>query len=201
MNKVISFAKLSGIIFPIIMILQIAAAGFKVNNVIIGVIVNVLMSAVWITFFALLINACAKRSPVVTPCWIAIAAVSIDFISGLINSYASYQIIQEDYDWSIISPLFTVSGAMFFVYSLAFAVAFIWLSRYFKKGSTLKAMSIIIAIVAIALPIINMTVKPWNISDESTRNIAVLALAIFRYLIIYLPPTIFFLAFSKLKKS
>ena len=200
MNKVFSFAKIAGICFPVIMILQIVLTVFKMHNPYLNMVINLAVDGLWIAFFFLLIQASAKRSPVVTPSWIAIGAFAIALIAGTLSSFGSLMVINNSDNWETITTLFTASNIMHYIYAIGVAVAFFWLSKYFPKGSVLKAMCIVIAVVAVLVQISNLTIHPWKIEDESTRNMVQMGLSIFWALCVFIPPTIFFFAFSKLKK-
>jgi hypothetical protein len=200
MNKVFPFAKFAGICFPMIMVFQIVISILRKSNPIISVSSSFLVNAIWIIFFILLIRASAKHSPVVPPSWIAIVAFVCSFASSCLSSYFTTLYLNDSEDWDFLSKLITASNVMHYIYAVALVVAFIWLSRFFPKGSISKAMCITIAVVTIVIQISNLTIHPWKIEDESTRNLVQMGLSILWTLALYIPPTIFFLAFSKLKK-
>lgn len=200
MNKLFSFANIAGIIFPVIMVLQIILSIFRMHNPYFNVAIYLVINGLWIAFFTLLIQASVKRSPIVPPSWIAIGAFAISLIAGCISSYGSILIVNKSDNWETIASLFSVSSVLHYIYAIAVAVAFFWLSKYFPKGSVLKAMCIVIAVVAVLVQISNLTIHPWKIEDESTRNMVQMGLSIFWALCSFIPPTIFFIAFLKLKK-
>ena len=200
MNKLFSFANIAGIIFPVIMVLQIILSVFRMHNPYFNVAIYLVINGLWIAFFTLLIQASVKRSPIVPPSWIAIGAFAISLIAGCISSYGSILIVNKSDNWETIASLFSVSSVLHYIYAIAVAVAFFWLSKYFPKGSVLKAMCIVIGVVAVLDQISNLTIHPWKIEDESTRNMVQIGLSVFWALCSFIPPTIFFIAFSKLKK-
>ncbi len=200
MNKLFSFANIAGIIFPVIMVLQIILSVFRMHNPYFNVAIYLVINGLWIAFFTLLIQASVKRSPIVPPSWIAIGAFAISLIAGCISSYGSILIVNKSDNWETIASLFSVSNVLHYIYAIAAAVAFFWLSKYFPKGSVLKAMCIVIAVVAVLIQISHLTIHPWKIENESTRNTVQIGLSVFWALCSFIPPTIFFIAFSKLKK-
>ena len=201
MNKVFSYARIAGICLPVIMILQIALSLTKTNNPLLNILVGFLVDALWIVFFTLLIRASAKRSPVVAPSWIGIAAFAMAFLSTCISSYGSSLIIAESDNWETTANLFAVSDVIHYAYVACIAVAFIWLSKYFPKGSILKVMCFVIAIVPILLLVYNLAVHPWKWEDEHMRNTIMTITSVLWPVLIFIPETIFLFAFSKLKKS
>lgn len=200
MNKLFSFANIAGIIFPVIMVLQIILSVFRMHNPYFNVAIYLVINGLWIAFFTLLIQASVKRSPIVPPSWIAIGAFAISLIAGCISSFGSLMVINNSDNWETITTLFTASNIMHYIYAIGVAVAFFWLSKYFPKGSVLKAMCIVIAVVAVLIQISHLTIHPWKIENESTRNTVQIGLSVFWALCSFIPPTIFFIAFSKLKK-
>lgn len=200
MNKLFSFANIAGIIFPVIMVLQIILSVFRMHNPYFNVAIYLVINGLWIAFFTLLIQASVKRSPIVPPSWIAIGAFAISLIAGCISSYGSILVINNSDNWETITTLFTASNIMHYIYAIGVAVAFFWLSKYFPKGSVLKAMCIVIAVVAVLIQISHLTIHPWKIENESTRNTVQIGLSVFWALCSFIPPTFFFIAFSKLKK-
>lgn len=200
MNKLFSFANIAGIIFPVIMVLQIILSVFRMHNPYFNVAIYLVINGLWIAFFTLLIQASVKRSPIVPPSWIAIGVFAISLIAGCISSFGSLMVINNSDNWETITTLFTASNIMHYIYAIGVAVAFFWLSKYFPKGSVLKAMCIVIAVVAVLIQISHLTIHPWKIENESTRNTVQIGLSVFWALCSFIPPTIFFIAFSKLKK-
>lgn len=201
MNKVFPFAKIAGICFPIIMVFQIIVGIFRLNNLVIGFSVNFLVDALWIVFFALLICASSKHSPVVLPSWIAIGSFAIGLVSLGLSNYVTSLILKGTDDLEVMSKLSTVSNVLNYVCLIAGVTAFIWLSIYFPKKSVLKATCIIIAIVMILIRVYYLTFHAWKIEDDSTRNMILTGLSVFWSLAVYIPYSVFCLSFSKLKKS
>lgn len=201
MNKVFTSAKIAGICYPFIMVLQLVLVATKNNGAWATLLSSILVCGLWIVFLSLLISASNKKSPVVTPSWIVIIGFILAFISGCFASYASHLVMNESDNWHTIGQLYSVSGIIHDIDAVIIAIGLIWLSKYFEKGSTLKAMAIMIAIVTVLIPVLNLTVKPWNISDEDTRMTVTLIYSAVRILLIYIPPTIFFFSFAKLKKA
>lgn len=196
------FSKLAGTILVLILIYELVYyflnIGVFSGDRLIGVIHSIFIDASWITFFILLIKASVKRSPIITPSIIAIVAFSMDLIAACVSVYF---IRMEEYDWLIIDTLSIVSGVANCIYILTAVIAFFWLSKYFQKGSVLKAMSITIAVVTILSYLSNLFIYPWNIEEESMRNIVQKSLSIFWTIASFIPQIVFFFAFSKLKKE
>lgn len=200
MNKVFSFAKIAGILFPVILVLRIIVIVFGVHNPYLNVAISLTINGIWIAFFTLLIQASVKRSPVIPPSWIAIGAFAVSLIAGCIYSYGSILMTKNSVNITAIAPIYAVSSLSNYISACAIAVAFFWLSQYFSKGSVLKAMCIVIGVVAILSQISHLIIHPWKIANESTRNMVQTGLTVFWALCSYIPKTIFFVAFSKLKK-
>ena len=201
MNKVFPYARIAGISLLVIMILQIALSLTKTSNPLLNILVGFLVDGLWIVLFTLLIRASTKRSPVLAPSWIGIAAFAMVFFSTCISSYGSSLIIAESDNWETIGNLFAVSNVMHYAYVACIAVAFIWLSKFFPKGSILKLMCFIIAIVPILLLVYNLAIHPWKWEDEHMRNTITTITSVLWPLLIFIPEAIFLFAFSKLKKS
>lgn len=201
MNKVFSFAKIAGICLIAVLVLQVVLSLTKSNSPLLNIAIGFIVDSVWVAFFVLLIQSSAKRSPVITPSWIALGAFVAAFISSCFSSYASSLISNSSEDWDKLSTLFTVSNVFHYIYVICIAVGFFWLSKYFQKGSLTKIMCIIIAIVPILLQIYNLTVHPWEIEDEGTRNMLTTVVSVVWPSVIFIPQSIFLFAFSKLNKS
>jgi len=198
MNRVLSYSRIAGICFPLIMLLQVVLTILRKHNPYMSVAIHIATYALWIVFFVLVIRASAKRSPIITPSWIAIGAFATGLAANCLSSYGSIMLLHATDNWESISTMYTASSIMYYVYSIAVAVAFIWLSKYFPKRSVLRTLCIIIGAVAILIQISNITIHPWKIEDESVRIIAQIGLSVFWSLCAYIPPTLFFLKFSKL---
>lgn len=201
MNKVFSFAKIAGICLIAVLVLQVVLSLTKSNSPLLNIAIGFIVDSVWVAFFVLLIQSSAKRSPVIIPSWIALGAFVAAFISTCFSGYASSLLTNSSEDWGTISTLFTVSNAFHYIYVICLAAGFFWLSKFFQKGSLTKIMCIVIAIVPILLQIYNLTVHPWKIDDESTRNMLLTVVSVVWPAVIFIPQSIFLFAFSKLNKS
>lgn len=201
MNKVFSFAKIASVCLIAVLVLQVVLGLSKSNSPLLNITISFIVDAVWVAFFVLLIKSSAKRSPVITPSWIALGAFVAAFISSCFSGYASSLISKSSEDWDTLSTLFTVSNAFHYIYVICIAVGFLWLSKFFQKGSLTKIMCIVIAIVPILLQIYNFTVHPWEIDEESTRNLLTMVVSVIWPALVFIPQSIFLFAFSKLNKS
>ena len=199
MNKVFSFAKIAGICLIAVLILQVVLSLTKSHSPLLNIAIGFIVSSVWVAFFVLLIQSSAKRSPVIIPSWIALGAFVAAFISTCLSSYASSLLPNSSEDWGTISTLFTVSNAFHYIYDICLAAGFFWLSIFFQKGSLTKIMCIVIAIVPILLHL--LTVHPWRIDDESTKNMILTVVSVVWPAVKFIPQSIFLFAFSKLNKS
>lgn len=201
MNKVFSFAKIAGICLIAVLVLQVVLSLTKSNSPLLNIAIGFIVDSVWVAFFVLLIQSSSKRSPVIIPSWIALGAFVAAFISTCLSSYASSLLTNSSEDWDTISTLFTVSNAFHYIYVICLAAGFFWLSIFFQKGSLTKIMCIVIAIVPILLQVYNLTVHPWEIDDESTRNMLLTVVSVVWPAVIFIPQSIYLFAFSKLNKS
>ena len=83
----------------------------------------------------------------------------------------------------------------------ATVIGFIWLSKFFAKGSPQKAASIIIPIVIVANYVVSTFLyKPWSIEDESKRILVMHIRSIIDYVVTYGSAFFFMFSLSKLKK-
>lgn len=202
MDRITSFAKIAGFCFLTIMLYDILIPflGPIPNSIIIGTTLSFILNALWVIFFILLISASVKRSPVITPSWIAIFAFVLVFIRTCFLNY-SYSLYKADTkNWSTISTINTVSSILYYVFVITLVIAFIWLSKYFQKKSFLKSMCIVIAVAPVVILLSNIFIHPWKIDNESTRNNIQIGLSLFESLTSFIPEILFFFAFSKLKK-
>ena len=199
MNKVFSFAKIASVCLIAVLVLQVVLSLTKSNSPLLNIAVGFIVYSVWVAFFVLLIQSSAKRSPVIIPSWLALGAFVAAFISTCLSSYASSLLTNSSEDWGTISTLFTVSNAFHYIYDICLAAGFFWLSIFFQKGSLTKIMCIVIAIVPILLQI--LTVRPWRIDDESTKNMLLTVVSVVWPAVKFIPQSIFLFAFSKLNKS
>lgn len=200
MNKVFSFAKIAGICLIAVLVLQVVLSLTKSNSPLLNIAIGFIVDSVWVAFFVLLIQSSAKRSPVIIPSWLALGAFVAAFISICFSGYASSLLTNySSEDWGTISTLFTVSNAFHYIFDICLAAGFFWLSIFFQKGSLTKIMCIVIAIVPILLHI--LTVHPWRIDDESTKNMLLTVVSVVWPAVKFIPQSIFLFAFSKLNKS
>lgn len=189
MKTVFPYARIAGILLLVMMMIDmVMTLVFEGTGVdVVGLVVQVL----WIVFFALLIRASAKHSPVVPPSWIAIVAFSVGILLFCISAFFRWEL----YHYTSTTALITVSNVISLV---GRAVAFIWLSRYFPRGSVLQVMCFLIAILPVFLLVTGFLTYYWGVYPE--RNIVFIR-NIVRSLATYVPQIIFLFAFSKLKKS
>lgn len=161
MNKLLSFAKIAGIclllplLFQVILLFSHSYNHFLVAlDLLIGLIPNVL----WIIFFSFLIKASVKSSPVIAPSYVAIVAFGIALIANFLFPLLSELTKGWDGELGIASNVLNL-----LVYPIVVAVAFIWLSKFFQKGSTLKITCIVIALVALINIIFTLLFRNWTV--------------------------------------
>jgi len=198
MNKLFSYSKIAafGVIF--LLIIQIALVFVEGKSMLfITNSLGAIYCVLWIVLFALIATKSVKGSPLVAPSFITGAGYVLSIVS-IILFVIGYIVISEDtynYQWYVVANIVNI------VAMAATVIGFIWLSKFFAKGSPQKAASIIIPIVIVANYVVSTFLyKPWSIEDESKRILVMHIRSIIDYVVTYGSAFFFMFSLSKLKK-
>ena len=198
MNRIFPFSKIAGFLTLALCAFLIALQFIKIeaSNILWEALAS-LKPILWIVFFALLISASNKKSALIAPSWIGIWSYVFYFVSSALSAIAIRIYLTTE---SFPTTLFTISGCLDFVYVAGTIVTFIWLARYFAKGSLQKFAAIFIPICAVVLFVSQFIFNFLQIDNEATRLIATKIYSVVRVFFSLMPSALFFFAFSKLKK-
>lgn len=202
MNRLFNFAKVFAICFLVLSVIQgilIIIQNVPILHTQFGYYVittmALILTGLWLTFYAMIIANSANRSPVVIPSWIAIAALIFALANSILGIYK-----QLDYNPHISS----ISGILRWADAIGAAVSFIWLSKYFQRGSILRVMAIMLAVLNIVEPIFYMVI-PWgklySLLNYNLATVIWIVISLFWRIMFLVPTTIFLFAFSKLKNK
>lgn len=198
MNKLFSYSKIAAFSVIFLLIIQIAFIFVEGESMLfISKGLNAIYCMLWIVLFGLIVKQSVKTSPLVTPSFITGAGYVLSIVS-IILFVIGYIVISEDtynYQWYVVANIVNI------VAMAATVIGFIWLSKFFAKGSPQKTASIIIPIVIAADFIVSTFLyKPWTIEDESKRILAMHIRSIIDYVVTYGSAFFFMFSLSKLKK-
>lgn len=187
MNKLFSYSKNAAFIVIFLLLAQIALTFVEGKYFMyIRNLVGIIFCILWIVLFALIAKKSVKNSPLITPSYIIIVGYVFSII-GIIISVMVH--------WYLGAAIMNV------IAMVATVIGFIWLSKFFAKGSLQKVASIIIPIVIAADFIVSTFLyKPWTIEDESKRILAMHIRSIIDYVATYGSAFFFMFSLSKLKK-
>lgn len=187
MNKVFSYSKVAGYVAIILLILSLASIQSPLPTALSSCL-WLLNPLLWVVFFVLLIQCSVKKSAIITPAAISLAAWILNVIQQVIC------IIANSTGWN--STFITINYVLIALFYIALIVGFIWLAKYFEKGSLQQISIILVPIVSAVLFIIH-TIRFFLNCYATTPP----AIEVLNTLLLSLPAIIFFFAFSKLKKS
>ena len=197
MNKLFSYSKTAAFCIIFLLALQIALIFIEGRSLLyITNGLSALYCVLWIVLFALIAKESVKKSPLKIPSFIAGSGYVLSIVSIILFIIGYTSITNGSYNYT----LYSVANIVNISAMVATVVGFIWLSRYFSKGSSQRIASYIIAIVIIVNPLVSILYHPWEIEDEAKRTLIINIRSIIGYVATYGSASFFLFSLSKLKK-
>ncbi len=186
-NKLFSYSKVAAFSIIFLLIVQIALV-FVDGNVFpffiykfINCLLPVVYCALWVALFALIRQGSDKNSPHMKPSFIIGAGYGLSIVTIVINNLFS------------VSIGILIANVLGVVSTAAVVIGFIWISKFFAKGSSQKIASIIIPIVIVVNYLLaKLLPPPCDIEAARVRSIITLVAT-------YGSAFFFMLSLSKLK--